>query len=228
MIGGVTVHDGVFTPYSSSFSAPILSALSTTRVSRSELSMRALVFVVLLALATSVSHAAQGIPQLPQIPAFLPMVNTVPASAPSPIDGEWIISTLSKRIRIQSGRAFALDPWLHMFVLQVKPMMVVISEISTTDGQNYVGKDLPLLGTWNASLGPDGNLNVSVQTMVGPVKYSLMPIRLDDRDLFEQAKSGDYGQDEYEDDYDSEYEEDYEYDEEDEYAYEDDYSDDEW
>ena len=157
--------------------------------------MRSLLLICLFALSTGTAHAQgiPGIPQIPEIPAFLPMAHSVPAGEPSPIDGEWVISSISKRIRIQGGRAYALDPWLHMFVLRVKPLMVVINNISTTDGQNYTGKDLPLMGTWNATLDRDGNLSVSVQTALGPVKYALMSIRVDDRELFELAKSGQFG-----------------------------------
>ena len=167
-------------------------------------------------------HADQGIPQIPQIPAFLPMAHTVPMGEATPIDGEWTINTIGKRIRIQRGRAYAVDPWLHMFVLKVNPMMVVLSDITTADGQNYVGKDLPLMGKWTATLGQDGMLNATVQTMVGPVRYGLMPVRIDDQDAYEQAKSGDSYTDDYDESgYEDEYDDDYEY-EEDEEAYEDD------
>jgi len=178
--------------------------------------MRSLLLICLFALSTSTANA-QGIPQIPEIPAFLPMAHSVPAGEPSPIDGEWVISSISKRIRIQGGRAYALDPWLHMFVLRVKPLMVVINNISTTDGQNYTGKDLPLMGAWSANLDRDGNLSVSVQTAFGPVKYALMSVRLDDRELFELAKSGQFGGG-------------YTDSGEDEYSYEDEYYDDdeEW
>ncbi|MEM7097816.1 MAG: hypothetical protein AAF541_06105 [Pseudomonadota bacterium] len=175
--------------------------------------MRTLIFLVAF-ISSSALQAAQGIPQIPQIPAFLPMAHTVPMRDASPIDGEWMITSIGKRVRIQGGRAYALDPWLHMFVLQVKPMMVVLSEITTTDGQNYVGKDLPLLGTWNAVLDRDGMLNATVQTMVGPIRYAMMPVRMDDQRAYEQAKRGRYeggapGYEEY-DEYEEEYaEEDY-------------------
>ncbi len=151
--------------------------------------MRYLILICCLSFTLS-GHAAQCVPQIPQIPAFLPMANTVPMGAPAPIDGEWMINTIGKRIRIQGGRAYALDPWVHMFVLQVKPMMIEISVIATSDGQNYVGKDLPLLGTWNATLGSDGMLNATVQTMVGPVRYGLMPVRIDNQQAYDLAKSG--------------------------------------
>ncbi|MFK7914306.1 MAG: hypothetical protein AB8B93_10365 [Pseudomonadales bacterium] len=131
--------------------------------------------------------AAQNIPQ---IPAFLPMAHTIPAGAKAPIDGEWMISTIGKRIRIEGGRAYALDPWVHLFVLQIKPMMVVISDIASTDGRNYAGKDLPLMGAWGASLNASGTLDVTVQTMVGPARYQMMPVRIDDQDAYDRAKSG--------------------------------------
>ncbi|NKB99619.1 MAG: hypothetical protein GKR90_14140 [Pseudomonadales bacterium] len=180
--------------------------------------MRSTILICLFSLSTASVNAAQGIPQIPEIPAFLPMAHSVPAGEPSPIDGEWVISSISKRIRIQGGRAFALDPWLHMFVLRVKPLMVVINNISTTDGQNYAGKDLPLMGAWNATLDRDGNLSASVQTAFGPIKYALMLVRVDDRELFELAKSGQFGNgnaNSSEDEYS--YEDEYEYDDEEEW-----------
>ena len=41
-----------------------------------------------------------------------------------------MISANRKRVRIQAGRAFAVDPWLHLFVLKIEPMMVVIGDSS--------------------------------------------------------------------------------------------------
>ena len=124
-------------------------------------------------------HAQQGLPQIPQIPAFLPMAHTVPAGEASPIDGEWMITSIGKRIRIQRGRAFAVDSWLHLFVLKVQPMMVVIKDIRRTGRDEYAGQDLPLMGPWTARQQQDGNLAVSVQGALGPVNYTLMPVSLD-------------------------------------------------
>lgn len=130
--------------------------------------------------------------QVPQIPAFLPMSYTVPQTQASPIDGEWVINTIGKRIRIQGGRAFAVDSWLHMFVLKVEPMMVVIKDITRIGPGQYRGEDLPLVGKWNAQLNPDGTLTVNVASILGPVKYALMPLSQDDPQAFADEKSGNY------------------------------------
>lgn len=142
---------------------------------------------ILTLLLSIPAFAAQNIPQ---IPAFLPMAHTVPTGAKAPIDGEWMINSIGKRVRIEGGRAYALDPWVHLFVLQVKPMMVVITDIASADGRNYAGKDLPLMGAWNATLDASGTMDVTVQTMVGPARYKMMPVRMDDQSAFDRAKSG--------------------------------------
>ncbi|WP_202962375.1 hypothetical protein [Congregibacter litoralis] len=129
------------------------------------------------------------IPEVPQIPAFLPMMTDVPATDAMPIDGEWMISSIRKRIRIDRGRAYVVDPWVHMFVLKVEPMMVVISELRRTGPGQYTGKDLPLVGQFNATITPDGLLDVNVAGMLGPVKYKLMPVSITDQQAFEFEKS---------------------------------------
>lgn len=138
--------------------------------------------------ATSIGSAqAQTIPE---IPAFLPDVASVPASQSTPIDGEWRIDSIRKRIRIEDGRAYAVDPWLHLFTLRIQPRMVVISDISRTDTRTYIGQDLPLVGQWNAQLMPDGTLVANVAGVLGPARYTLSPISLDDRASFEAEKQG--------------------------------------
>jgi len=121
-------------------------------------------------------HAAQPIPQ---IPAFLPYSETVPTSEALPIDGIWRISSIGKRIRIEKGRAFALDPWLHLFVLKIERGMVVIKDIARDGSGGYQGADLPAMGRWNAQLESSGNLSVTVAGMLGPIRYRLIPMQLD-------------------------------------------------
>jgi hypothetical protein len=108
----------------------------------------------------------------------------VQATQALPIDGEWIISTIKKRIRIDGGRAYAVDPWLHMFVLKIEPLMVVIQDIERTGSGEYTGKDLPLLGEWKAQLQANGQLKVDVAGAFGPVTYQLIPVNVDDREAF--------------------------------------------
>ncbi|MDA0663683.1 MAG: hypothetical protein O3B08_12745 [Proteobacteria bacterium] len=118
---------------------------------------------------------AAGSAGVPQIPAFLPDKYSVPETEPLPIDGVWMISTIGKRIRIENGRAYAVDPWLHLFILQVKPDMVVLQNFrrSGSAGQ-FMADDLPLQGPASFQLKPDGNIKVTVQGAFGPVGYDLI------------------------------------------------------
>ncbi len=143
----------------------------------------------LLAVGIGTAHA-QGIPQVPQIPAFLPTSANVPMGEAMAIDGEWTISSLGKRIRFEGGRAYAVDPWLHMFVLQIQPGMVVLQNIQRAADGSYQGDDLPLMGKFNASFNATGGLDVRVAGMLGPVSYQLIPVTLDDRARFEAARTG--------------------------------------
>jgi hypothetical protein len=139
--------------------------------------------------ATSSIGSAQA-QTIPEIPAFLPDVASVPASQSTPIDGEWRIDSIRKRIRIEDGRAYAIDPWFHLFTLRIQPRMVVISDISRTGTRTYTGQDLPLVGHWNAQLMPDGTLVANVAGVLGPARYTLSPISLDDQAAFEAEKQG--------------------------------------
>lgn len=153
-----------------------------------------LVFSVFL-LAAGVSRVQAnplGGGQIPQIPAFLPISTDVPMTEKLPIDGEWMISTIRKRIRIEGGRAYALDPWLHLFVLKVEPLMVVIQDFQRTGPGQYTAYDLPLMGNLTATLQPDGSLKVSVAGALGPASYSLIPVRMDDQYSFDLEKRGQY------------------------------------
>ena len=40
---------------------------------------------------------------------------------PMPIDGMWRIDSVGARVRIEGGRIFALDPWVHLFIWQILP-----------------------------------------------------------------------------------------------------------
>jgi hypothetical protein len=146
----------------------------------------------LLLSASFTSAHAQG--QIPQVPAFLPNETDVPMGQKLPIDGDWIISTIHKRIRIEGGRAYALDPWVHLFVLKIEPLMVVLENIQRTGPGRYSGQDLPLMGPLTATLGPDGSLSVTVAGAMGTSRYSLIPDRLDDPQSFALERSGQYVQ----------------------------------
>lgn len=119
-----------------------------------------------------------------QARAMLPMVGDVAPTESMSLDGIWTINTIDKKIRIESGRAYAVDSWLHLFVLKIEPGMVVINEINQTAPGEYSGKDLPLMGKWNAKFEADRSLSVTVAGAMGPVGYKLIPVQLDNDDWF--------------------------------------------
>ncbi len=112
---------------------------------------------------------------VPQMNAFLPNKAAVAAGERMDIDGVYTISTIGKSIRIDRGRAYAVDPWLHMLTLKVEPNMVVMRNIQMTGRGQYVGDDLPLMGKAKMTVSPEGAINVTVAGMVGPVNYALIP-----------------------------------------------------
>lgn len=124
-------------------------------------------------------------PVVAQMPALLPSQYDVPETEPLPIDGVWTISLIGKRIHIERGRAFAVDPWLHLFVLQVQPGMVVLRNFQRTGAGRYTADDLPLLGPATFELQPDGSIRVRVNGALGPVDYVLTRQSADDPASFE-------------------------------------------
>jgi len=136
----------------------------------------ALCGVLLLASSAAAQDIGQAIADaagIPQIPAFLPDKYSVTPSEPLPIDGLWLISTIRKKIRIEQGRAYAVDSWLHLFTLKVMPDMVVMQNFRRDGAGQYAADDLPLVGPATMTLTGDGNLDVAVQGMFGPVRYGL-------------------------------------------------------
>ena len=130
--------------------------------------------------------------QVPQIPAFLPFMTDVPMTEKLPIDGEWVVDTIRKRIRIEGGRAYAVDSWLHLFVLKIEPLMVVIQDIKRAGPGQYTGQDLPLMGAWEARIQPNGALKVTVAGALGPASYNLVPVKIDNQQVYDLEKTGQY------------------------------------
>lgn len=122
--------------------------------------------------AGEMAMAAAG---MPQMQAFLPNKAAVPATTEMAIDGVWTVSTIGKKIEIDRGRAYAVDPWLHMFSLKVQPGMVVMRNIRQTGEGAYVADDLPLMGKATLVDNGSGGISVTVQGALGPASYQLIP-----------------------------------------------------
>tara|TARA_R110002033_G_scaffold128655_4_gene169706 strand:+ start:458 stop:1378 length:921 start_codon:yes stop_codon:yes gene_type:complete len=111
-----------------------------------------------------------------QISAFLPIKEKVAAGEPSAVDGTYRISSINKRIIIANGRAYAIDPWVHALVLQVKPNMVVMRNFRQTAPDRFIADDLPLMGQAIFVRRADGVLDVNVAGALGPARYKLIPV----------------------------------------------------
>ncbi|MEO1554507.1 MAG: hypothetical protein AAFR82_11305 [Pseudomonadota bacterium] len=111
---------------------------------------------------------------IPQMDAFLPYETQVPATEALPIDGDYTISTLGKRVRIDRGRSYALDPWTHAMTLKIRPNMVVGKDFRQISATEYTSQDLPLLGAATMKVQSDGRIAVSVAS-IPPYNYTLLP-----------------------------------------------------
>ncbi len=130
----------------------------------------------LVALGYAATSNAQNA-GIPQVPAFLPDQYSVAPTEALPIDGVWLVSSIRKKIRIDQGRAYAVDPWLHMFVLKVEPGMVVLQNFRRTGPGHYSADDLPLMGPAEFALNAQGNLSATVKGIFGPIKYELVRVQ---------------------------------------------------
>ncbi len=128
-----------------------------------------------------------GVGPVPEVPAFLPMVAAVPAGEAMPVDGTWSITSIGKTVRIERGRVYAVEGWTHLFVLKIQPGMVVIKDLRPSAPGQYTAYDLPLMGAWLGRMAADRTLTVDVQGALGPAKYQLMPLQLDNPDWYQQA-----------------------------------------
>lgn len=99
---------------------------------------------------------------IPQMDAFLPYAAQVPPSESLPIDGDWTVSTIGKTIRIEGGRAIAIDPWTHAMTLKVRPNMVVMRDIKQISDTHYTAYNLPIPGETELIRQPDGTIAATV------------------------------------------------------------------
>ena len=152
--------------------------VATRKVRATALFMLSLFACAWPAAARNVSEAKPI--RIAQVDAFLPNKYGVPETDSLPIDGVWTISTIGKKIRVERGRAYAVDSWLHLFVLQIQPDMVVLKNFQRTGAGQYAADDLPLLGPATFQLRPDGNMSVRVESSLGPVSYDLINSEVDD------------------------------------------------
>lgn len=132
------------------------------------------------AVAQDLTEAIADAAGIPRMDAFLPDRYSVEETEALPIDGVWMISANRKKIKIENGRAYALDPWLHLLTLKIQRDMVVMQNFHRVGPGRYQADDLPLLGPATMQLENNGNLSVSVAGALGPVRYKLIKRDVDD------------------------------------------------
>ncbi len=123
------------------------------------------------------------------INAFLPDRFSVTETDALPIDGMWTITSINKRIRIEKGRAYAVDGWTHGLVLKILPDMVVFTDIRRDDAGQYGANDLPLAAKLEMMLRPDGNIRAKVKTFPFPIEYTLIRETLDSPEAMEAEQA---------------------------------------
>ncbi len=117
---------------------------------------------------------------VPQVDAFLPTNSELPAGDPLAIDGVWTIEAIDKRVRVEGGRAYAKDLWLHGLTLRIRPNMVILKDIQPDGAGKFVGEDLVMFGRNELVLQADGSI---MSTVLG-FKFRWVPSGVDDPKAF--------------------------------------------
>lgn len=110
-----------------------------------------------------------------QLAAGLPDMDSVAPSEATDADGTYIVSTINKRITIENGRAYVVDPWTQALFFRVKPGMVTLQNFRQTGPDRFEADDLPMMGKVVFHRQPNGTLQGVVQGAMGEAKYALIP-----------------------------------------------------
>jgi len=115
-----------------------------------------------------------------QLPAALPDKESVAVGEATDADGTYFVSTINKRITIDRGRAYVVDPWNTALIFTVKKGMVTLQNFRQTGPDTFEADDLPMMGKVAFNRQPNGTLQGVVQGAMGEAKYALVPTELAD------------------------------------------------
>ncbi|MEP5938277.1 MAG: hypothetical protein ABJ239_08120 [Erythrobacter sp.] len=115
-----------------------------------------------------------------QMAAMLPTADSVEPAAATDADGTYMVSTINKRITIDRGRAYVVDPWTHALIFRVKRGMVTLQNFRQTGPDQFEADDLPMMGKVVFTRQPNGTLQGVVQGAFGEAKYALVPANYSD------------------------------------------------
>lgn len=119
--------------------------------------------------------------------AKVPLLKDVPAAQSTAIDGIWRLQINSARIRIEAGRAYALDPWVYLLLWKVKPQMVVMRNFREVSIGSFTADELLLAGPATLQLINPDELRVQVKGALGPATYKLLLVEADDPQALQTA-----------------------------------------
>ncbi len=129
----------------------------------------------ILAAMLVASPIALASPAQAQMAAMLPTADSVEPAAATDADGTYVVSTINKRITIDRGRAYVVDPWTHALIFRVKRGMVTLQNFRQTGPDEFEADDLPMMGKVKFFRQPNGTLQGVVQGAFGEAKYALVP-----------------------------------------------------
>lgn len=129
-------------------------------------------------IALVLAFAALQSPANAQAPAMLPTENTVAAGEPLAIDGVWKVRGLQKDVRIERGRIYALESWVHAFIFTIQPGMVTARDIQHQSLGVYAGNELSLASRVTYRLQRDGSIVATTASLI-PATFIFDPVRLD-------------------------------------------------
>ena len=110
-----------------------------------------------------------------QVPAALPSVESVEPGEATSADGTYVVSTINKRITIENGRAYVVDPWTTGLIFRVQEGMVTLRNFRETGPDTFEADDLPMMGKVVFNRQPNGTLQGVVKGVMGEAKYALVP-----------------------------------------------------
>jgi len=100
----------------------------------------------ILAAMLVASPIAIASPAQAQMAAMLPTADSVEPAAATDADGTYMVSTINKRITIDRGRAYVVDPWIHALIFRVERGMVTLQNFRQTGPDEFEADDLPMMG----------------------------------------------------------------------------------
>ena len=130
----------------------------------------------------------------PPLSAAQPLANRpnesmVPAGLPAVIDGVWRVVENQRLFLVRGGRMVTLQDYEDVGFL-VRTGMVMVQEIAATGPSTFRGRDPGWNIAWTATVTPSGQLQMIWHSLVGPARYSAVPVQLADDAAFARLTGG--------------------------------------